>query len=167
MWQESLRDVCQDILAEIDGALGCAIVDLDTGLPLAFDVAAEASLSPVAMERLGAAGVGYFRADGGDDRVEQLQTTTEDAFHFMSRLGGGGQVLVLVADRGRTNLGLGWMSLRHAVRRVSTMNAREDAGLETDGPPGPAEDAGEPADEGDAEADVFAARSRRRRSIWD
>ena len=165
----SLQDLCEDIVAGVEGALGCALVDLSTGLPLTLKVRNGGLLDSSAMELLAATGVAYFSGSVGanpadavpDDEIEEIQTTTDDAYFFMSRVPGGSQeLLVLVTDRKSTNLGLGWMSMRQALGHIRTLNAEAgnsaapEAPSSAQPPPDPAED---PA---------FAIRSRNRRSIW-
>ena len=132
-----LQDICEYIMEDVDGALGCALVDLGTGLPLAMRVASDALIDNVAMEILSAAGAEYFRGDvnhqlesalGGasGDRgfVQEIQTTTEDTYHFMSVIPGKEQtILMLVTDR-TANLGLGWVAMRRTLARVQEMSSR-------------------------------------------
>ena len=55
-----LGDICEEILDDVEGALGCALVDLGTGLPLAIKAASEALIDGGAMETLCAACTEYF-----------------------------------------------------------------------------------------------------------
>lgn len=130
-----LQDICEEIMEDVDGALGCALVDLGTGLPLAMKVTSDALLDSGAMEILSAAGAEYFRGEvshqlesamgAGPGKppadtgfVEEIQTTTEDSYHFMSIVPGNEQtVLMLITDR-TANLGLGWVAMRRTLRRV-------------------------------------------------
>ena len=130
-----LQDICEEIMEDVDGALGCALVDLGTGLPLAMKVTSDALLDSGAMEILSAAGAEYFRGEVGHQLesamvgeagghsadagfVEEIQTTTEDSYHFMCIVPGNEQtVLMLITDR-TANLGLGWVAMRRTLRRV-------------------------------------------------
>ena len=130
-----LQDICEEIMEDVDGALGCALVDLGTGLPLAMKVTSDTLLDSGAMEILSAAGAEYFRGEvnhqlesamggraakspGDAGFVEEIQTTTEDSYHFMSIVPGNEQtVLMLITDR-TANLGLGWVAMRRTLRRV-------------------------------------------------
>lgn len=114
MRKASVQSVCAEIVGDVDGALGCAVVHVETGLPLAFSVASEARFGSAAIELLCAVGATCF-GDGGRT-VEELQTTTADAFQFMSLVPGQTDgLLILVIDRQATNLGLGWMAMRKAL----------------------------------------------------
>lgn len=126
-----LQDICEEIMEDVDGALGCALVDLGTGLPLAMTVTSDELLASGAMETLSAAGTDYFRGEvnhqlqtamGGDPDdegfVEEIQTTTDETYHFMCVVPGNRQtVLLLITDK-TTNLGLGWVAVRRALRRI-------------------------------------------------
>ena len=119
--------------------MGCALVDLGTGLLLALDVKPQSLLTVTALEALSAAGVTYFlrspasspRVGGlGDTQparnsaVQEIQTTTEYTFNFMARVpGAAGQLLVLITDREASTLGLGWMALRQALELAGDSNA--------------------------------------------
>ena len=149
-----LQDICEYIMEDVDGALGCALVDLGTGLPLAMRVASDALIDNGAMEILSAAGAEYFRGDvnhqlqsamggasGDHGFVQEIQTTTEDTYHFMSVIPGKEQtILMLVTDR-TANLGLGWVAMRRTLARVQEMSSGgsrpASAGPQTDPQPAP------------------------------
>lgn len=171
MVRAGFRNVCADILNGTEGALGCALVDLETGLPLTLEVKPGGLLNATSMELLSAMGVSHFDQGGvrdlddgtsdAADAVQEVQTTTEDAYYFMARVPGNPQeLLVLATDPGATNLGLGWLSLRQALARVRAANSDTAA----DAPPGSSRRAvpGDPSQDR-----VFAMRARNRRSIWD
>ena len=148
-----LQDICDEIMEDVDGALGCALVDLGTGLPLAMTVTSDELQASGAMETLAAAGTDYFRGevnhqlqramggDPGDDGfVEEIQTTTDETYHFMCVVPGNRQtVLLLITDK-TTNLGLGWVAVRRALRRVEqdtrrpAVRARTGASPPTESP---------------------------------
>ena len=105
------------------------------------------------MEILSAAGAEYFRGDvnhqlqsamggasGDHGFVQEIQTTTEDTYHFMSVIPGKEQtILMLVTDR-TANLGLGWVAMRRTLARVQEMSSGgsrpASARLQTDPQPG-------------------------------
>lgn len=132
------NDICKQIVAATDGAMGCALVDLGTGLLLALDVKPGSLLTVTALESLSAAGVTYFLDDtAGRARpdspgaekpkpraaLQEIQTTTEYTFNFMARVPGAErQLLVLITDCEASTLGLGWMALRQALEFVANSN---------------------------------------------
>ena len=85
----------------------------ERAVPLAMRVASDALLDNGAMEILSAAAAEYFRGDvnhqlesamgvasGDQGFVQEIQTTTEDTYHFMSVIPGKEQtILMLVTDR--------------------------------------------------------------------
>ena len=155
-----LENICEEIMEDVDGALGCALVDLGTGLPLAMRVTSDALLDSGAMEILSAAGAEYFRGEVGHQLesamgqgagtrpaetsfVEEIQTTTEDSYHFMSIVPGNEPtVLMLITDR-TANLGLGWVAMRRTLRRVQEGTRRPARRVA----PGAVSGAAVPADE--------------------
>lgn len=162
------QKLCEEVLASVEGALAFALVDLQTGLPLAMGANPATAFDPEATEMLAALGVSYF--DGaastdelGDDVVQELQATTDEAYLFMVRVPEApNQLAVLAIDREATNLGLGWMATRQAVQRIHVLGSEDaGAGVPVDDWPvsGRAEQATPPR--------TFARRRRIRRSIWD
>lgn len=130
-----LRDLCDGIIADVDGCLGCAVVDLTTGLPLAMQVVPGTLLNPVALEVMSAAGADYFRGRAvwqletamsggaaGAGFVREIQTTTEDTYHFMSIVPGREDTLLILITDKAANLGLGWIAMRQALARVSEVD---------------------------------------------
>ncbi|MCY4012167.1 MAG: hypothetical protein OXG82_05560 [Gammaproteobacteria bacterium] len=116
MRKADLQSVCARITGDVDGALGCALVHLETGLPLAFSVASESRFGSAAIELLCAVGATCFGGAEDGEAVQELQATTADAFQFMALVPGRVDgLLVLVIDREATNLGLGWMAMRRAL----------------------------------------------------
>ena len=125
------QQICESIVVDVDGSLGCALVDLATGLPLAAAVRPASRVDETTLELLAAAGVSFFSDDrpvpaelpaGTDDyqhsagSLRELQITTQDAYGFMSLVPGAeGQLLILVTDRGAAKLGLGWVGMRQAL----------------------------------------------------
>ena len=166
-----LQDICDEIMEDVDGALGCALVDLGTGLPLAMTVTSDDLQASGAMETLAAAGTDYFRGEvnhqlqsamGGEPGdggfVEEIQTTTDETYHFMCVVPGNKQtVLLLITDK-TTNLGLGWVAVRRALRRVEQDTRRPAARAGKDAPP-PAEP---PDPENPPDNPMNGARYRRR-----
>lgn len=130
-----LDDLCAGIVADVDGCLGCAVVDLTTGLPLASKIVSGAVLNDAAMEVMAAASVDYFRgrnvwqlqlamSNGPPEAstalgfVHEIQTTTEDTYHFMSIVPDRDDVLLILITDKTANLGLGWIAMRQARERL-------------------------------------------------
>ena len=135
-----LSDLCQNIVVEIDGCLGCAVVDLDTGLPLAMEVVPGSPLNAQAMELISVAGVEHFRGktvwqmelemSGGTGVsqtafVREIQTTTTDMHHYMSVVPGWESTLLILITAKAANLGMGWIAMRQALARVGEAREQE------------------------------------------
>lgn len=137
-----LDDLCGETLKEVRGCLGCAAVDLETGLPLAMQVVPGSLLTPSAMEAFAVASVDYFtnrtiwqlelEMSGGaaasgppESFVREIQTATEATYHFMAVVPGWeGTLLILITDK-TTNLGMGWVSMRQALERIRELREQE------------------------------------------
>ena len=188
MRQVKLQDCCEEIIDDVEGALGCAVVDIATGLPLALDVKPGSFLDAAAMELMSAAGVTYFsgtamqpkgsaaerQADEATrdtrdtrDYVQEIQATTEVTYNFMSLVPGDEQeLLILITDRRRSNLGLGWMAMRQAlelVRKATDTSESEDS--EPDAPAPEASDLVPPVPRQPNPA-YTRPRAGGRRTIW-
>ena len=137
MNKTTLLAVCVEVVDHVDGALGCALVHAETGLPLASSVRAGSGFGAPQIEVLCAAGADYFgesvgaRTGPGDgEQVEEVQTTTVDGYLFMARVPGTPDgVLILALDRKATNLGLGWMAMRKALDAVRAVASEEPGGV--------------------------------------
>ena len=178
MKQAKVQDICEEIVDNVEGALGCALVDLGTGLPLALDVKPGALVNAAAMELMSAAGVSYFRAyarkakdtgDGpnGENIVQEIQTTTADTYHFMSVVPGEDQqLLILISEREASNLGLGWMAMRQALDMIVKVgdNGADDVADAPQSVPSPTYVSPQPSSR--QNTDYLPNRSRGRRTIW-
>ena len=137
----NLQDICEETVDDVEGCLGCAVVDLETGLPLAMEVAGGALVNQDAMELLAAASAEYFRGpmvwqlqltvgagERATDFVHEVQTTTEETYNFMSVVPEReSTALVLILDKA-ANLGLGRISMRQVLRRLSESSDSATAG---------------------------------------
>ena len=131
MWRIEFNDVCEQIVQRMEGALGCALVDLATGLPLALSARSDSLVTATALEMICASAVACFSGGAGrrtetdsvdaagtspEKAPEQIQVTTELTYNFMSLVPGDARILlVLITNRGDSNLGLGWMAMRQAL----------------------------------------------------
>ena len=126
-----LQELCAQTVADVDGCLGCSVVDLETGLPLGIEVAPRSIVGQEAMELMSAAGADYFRgrmvwqlelamtgSQSATSFVQEIQTTTEHTSIFMSVVPGREDtLLVLITDKA-ANLGLGRIAMRQALARI-------------------------------------------------
>ncbi len=178
MNQAKVQEICEEIVDNVEGALGCALVDLGTGLPLALDVKPQSPVNAAAMELMSAAGVTYFRAYGrkpaetgehphGGNAVEEIQATTAETYHFMSLVPDQDQqLLILISERESSNLALGWVAMRQALEMIQKVSANG-----TDASARPPADLSSPpyrsAQPSKEPTSSFANhRTRSRRTIW-
>jgi len=122
----SINDVCKEIVANVDGALGCGVVDLSTGLLLGvahnvpyftqsyLDAVAAAAVDMFrgktisAVEQL----LSATRGTKVENSLKEVQMTTDKTFHFMSLVKDKPNCLVVLITKTTTNLGMGWNALR-------------------------------------------------------
>ena len=144
MWRIEFNDICDQIVERMDGALGCALVDLATGLPLALCARSDSLVTTTALEMISAAAVTCFTSSAGgrpgtdsadesgmdrEKAPQHIQVTTELTYNFMALVPGEDRVLlVLITNRGDSNLGLGWMAVRQALEYLG--NVHDDRATE-------------------------------------
>ena len=144
MWRIEFNDVCDQIVERMDGALGCALVDLATGLPLALCARSDSLVTTTALEMISAAAVSCFTGSAGgrpgtdsadepgmdlEKAPQRIQVTTELTYNFMALVPGEDRVLlVLITNRGDSNLGLGWMAVRLALEHLGDVRDDRAAG---------------------------------------
>ncbi len=129
----SLNDVTNQVLNDVDGAVGVGVVDLSTGLLLSvahnIPYFTQSYLDAVA-----AAAVDMFRGKGVTgvekmlsqqrgsevkDSLKEVQMTTDKTFHFMSVVPGKPNSLVVLITSKKANLGMGWAALRGALPDIA------------------------------------------------
>lgn len=126
---KELEQQCVEITYGVNGALCCAVVDLETGLLLAVHHIVP-YFSQTYLDAVAGAAVDLFRGRGvsnvekllSSQRGEQVrnsimevQMTTTGTYHFMSTMPNNPNVLaVLITDR-KANLGAGWAALRNSI----------------------------------------------------
>jgi hypothetical protein len=128
-----LKAECEHLVADVQDALGAAIVDLSTGLLLAghhqvpyftqtyIDAVAAAAVdmfrgrTVTNVEKLLANHRGHAVAHS----IKEVQMTTDRTFHFMMVVPDKPNVLVVLITGRRANLGMGWTAIRSAVTQIS------------------------------------------------
>jgi hypothetical protein len=131
----SLNDICKNVLEEVDGATGCAVVDLNNGLMLghAHNVP---YFTQTYIDAVAAAAVDMFRgkniqsveklltAQRGEKverTMKEVQMTTAGTYHFMSVVPEKPDALVVLITTKKANLGMGWSALRRALADVAPL----------------------------------------------
>ncbi len=131
----SLNNVLKSVVDEVEGALGCGVVDLNTGLILgAYHNVPYFTQS--FLDAIGAAAVDMLRgrnvsavykmlaAQRGDNeggRFYEIQMTSDNTYHFLATVEGKPDALMILVTSKRTNLGMGWSALRGVMSDVAAM----------------------------------------------
>jgi hypothetical protein len=131
----SLDQITREILTTVNGALGCAVVDLPSGMLLSISHNVS-YFTQTFVEAAAAAAVDIFRGNNilavesllGNQRgrplehsIQEIQMTTNTSFHFMSIVPEKPTaILVLVTSRS-TSLGMGWASIRVNLPKIAPL----------------------------------------------
>ncbi len=131
----SINDVCDEVISIVDGALGCAVVDLNTGLLLGvahkvpyfthsfLDAVAASAVdmfrgkTVMAVEQL----LSSTRGTKVQNSIKEIQMTTDKTYHFMVSLKDKPDCLVILITDNTTNLGMGWNALRINLPSISAL----------------------------------------------
>ncbi len=131
----SINDICGKILNDVDGALGVAAVDLSTGLLLgaAHDIP---YFTQTYIDAVASAAVEMFRGKGirsvekllsqqrgepVENSIKEVQMSTSNTFHYMATVPGKPNALIVLITSNKTNLGMGWASLRSALPELEPL----------------------------------------------
>lgn len=127
-----IDDACKDVVGNVDGAVACGVVDLDTGMLLGihngsgYTQTLNEVVAAATMDMFRGANVGRIEqmvrshrgvAEDGSHYFQEVHVTSEHNFHFMKSIKGGKAVMVLVTKK-TTNIGMGWAQLKSAIPRI-------------------------------------------------
>lgn len=128
-----LDDLMQSVVQDVDGALGCAVVDLESGLLLSVAHSVPYFTSSY-LEAVAAAAVDMMRGRNvravesllSSQRgqpvkhmIQEVQMTTERTFHFMAIVPEKPNSLVVLITSRNTNLGMGWSAVRRNLPEIA------------------------------------------------
>jgi hypothetical protein len=131
----TLSDICKEITDRVDDGIGCAVVDLESGLLLGIHTRA-AYLSTTYLDAVAAAAVDMFRGRTirvveemlaherkveSSRMVQEIQMSTERTYHFMTVLPARKDMLAILITGRRTNLGMGWATLRGSIPQITSL----------------------------------------------
>lgn len=131
----SINDVCARVVKDVDGALACGVVDLNTGLMLGVAHSIP-YFTQTYLDAVAAGAVDMFRGRGIsaveellssvrgtklEKSVQEMQMTTTSTFHFMSVCPDKRDVLVVLITNKKTNMGMGWAALRRELPILAKM----------------------------------------------
>lgn len=130
-----LDDVLNGVLRDVDGALGIAVVDLESGLLLSvshnvpyftqsyLEAVAAAAVDMVrgknvlAVESL----LSSTRGSKVEHTIKEIQMTTDNTLHFMAVVPAKPNNLVVLITNRKTNLGMGWAAVRNVLPKVAPL----------------------------------------------
>ena len=127
----NMQSACAEVLAEVDGSLGCIVIDMQTGLTAAAEYRQGSAMNPATVNLVSVLSTDMFQGklirqfEGALQRpvassqgfVREVQMTTEHTNQFMAAVPGWNQtLLVLVTDK-TVSVGLGWMAVHRLLGR--------------------------------------------------
>lgn len=128
----SLQGLMDEMLKDVDGAVGAAVVDVESGLMLAaahnvpyftqsyLDAVAAAAVEMIrgrnirAVEEL----LSNQRGTEVQNTIEEVQMTTAGTYHFMATGKTKKNLLTVLITSKKTNLGMGWAALRGRLAKI-------------------------------------------------
>ncbi len=129
----SVNDIVKEVVANVDGALGCAVVDLNSGLIVGVYHTVP-FFTQSYIDAVAATAVDMFRGDtvktvekllelqrgeGLSDTIQEVQMTTDNTLHFMATVPNKPNALMVLITTKKTNIGMGWAALRSALKQVA------------------------------------------------
>ncbi|HXH71416.1 MAG TPA: hypothetical protein VNI58_01190 [Mariprofundaceae bacterium] len=131
----SLNDTLKQLVSGVDGALACAVVDLNSGLMLGAHHNVP-YFTQAYIDAVAAAAVDMFRgktistvekllaAQRGTEvskSIKEVQMTTDGTYHFMTIVSGKPDALLVLITNRSANLGMGWTSVRRANAEIGPL----------------------------------------------
>jgi hypothetical protein len=131
----NLDQITREVVTSVDGALGCAVVDLSSGLLLSVSHNVP-YFTQTYLEAVAAAAVDMFRGKNVqavesllsnqrgkpvENSVMEMQMTTPATLHFMAICPDKPNGLVVLITSKKTNQGMGWAQLRKSLTQISPL----------------------------------------------
>lgn len=130
-----IDDACKDVVNNVDGAIACGVVDLDTGMLLGIHNSAQ--YTQALNEIVAAATMDMFRGsnigrveqmvrahrgitENGAHYFQEVHVTSEHNYHFAKTIKNSKAVIMLVTKK-TTNIGMGWAQLKVAIPSVEPL----------------------------------------------
>ncbi len=131
----NINEICNGIIRNVDAALGCAVVDLNSGLLLGvshnvpyftqsyLDAVAAAAVDMFRGRTISAVEdmLSNMRGSGKLHLIKEIQMTTDNTFHFMMVVPEKPDALVVLITSRKANLGMGWSSVRMAIPKLTPL----------------------------------------------
>jgi hypothetical protein len=130
-----INDICKEIINKVDSALGCAVVDLSSGLLLGvshkipyftqsyLDAVAAAAVDMFRGRTISAVEemLANMRGNAKKNLIQEVQMTTDNTYHFMLVIPEKPNALVVLITSKKANLGMGWSAVRMAVPKLTPL----------------------------------------------
>lgn len=130
-----MDDACRSIVENVDGAVACGVVDLDTGMLLGIYNASQ--YTQTHNEVVAAATMDLFRGpnvvrteqlvrahrgvpEDGEHYFDEVFITSKHLYHF-AKVVKDGRAVVMLVTRKTTNLGMGWAQLKASIPTVEPL----------------------------------------------
>ena len=131
----SINDLCAEVVSNVDAAVGCAVVDLSSGLLLGVSHNVP-YFTQSYLDAVAAAAVDMFRGrtvttvedmlsnmrgTASEHMIQEVQMTTSNTYHFMVVVPDKPNSLVVLITSKKANLGMGWSSLRQSLPKFAPL----------------------------------------------
>lgn len=173
-----MQGACAEVLAELDGSLGCIVIDMQTGITVAAEYRQGSVMNPATVNLVAVLSTNMFQgklirqfegalarpAASGQEFVREVQMATEHTQQFMAAIPGwAGALLVLVTDK-TVSVGLGWMAVHRMIGRFGDATppglGRQDAAVPQPQPAVPAVTFAQPQPQAAPPAEPFPDANR-------
>ncbi|MCX7096684.1 MAG: hypothetical protein NTV43_02130 [Methylococcales bacterium] len=130
-----IDEVLQAVVSNVDGALGCAVVDLNSGLLMGaahnvpyFTSSYLEAVAAAAVDMLRGKNVRAVesllstqRGKTVEKTIQEIQMTTEKTLHFMAVVKDKPDYVIVLITSKATNLGMGWAAVRNNMPKISPL----------------------------------------------
>lgn len=130
-----IDDACREIVSNVDGAIACGVVDLDSGMLLGIHNTAQ--YTQTLNEIVAAATMDLFRGpnigrieqmvrahrglpENNEHYFQEIHVTSAHNYHFAKTLKEGKAVVMLVTKKS-TNIGMGWAMLKSNLPKIEPL----------------------------------------------
>jgi hypothetical protein len=131
----NINEICAEIVNDVDSALGCAVVDLNTGLLLGvhhnvpyftqsyLDTVAAAAVDMMRGKNVRAIEDMLSNMRGTEEQhmIEEIQMSTLKTYHFMAVVPKKPYALVVLITSRKANLGMGWSAVRRTLPKLAPL----------------------------------------------
>ena len=126
-----VQGICRELLDQVEGGLGCIVIDMQTGLTVAAESRPGTVLDGEGINLVSVVATNMFSgrlirqfedtlARGAETRfVREAHMTTDNLNHFMAVIPGWDDGLLVLVTDSAVSLGLGWMAIHRFVGRFA------------------------------------------------